>query len=752
MSVHAQVEEQDNRLNWLLDSSQRTGSGCFSWLSTAAAVKTPRIYPVIGTPVSSKTPLLSIHGDISYDFQYRSFVDTPYYQKDFSQHNIQANLNIVYRNQYPMRVVIRQRFNNSPYFRDMFDVNAQFNERMITTRAKQLLLEQADNWMHQRLNGLYTKADSLKKVYEEYKKSLAALEASVSNETKFGELVKAKEGFVERQMNLLAKEKQQKGQPVPETETLKQEVMLRYDSILRKGLSVWSLDSINNPTLSKLQEKQQVLEQKQQELRSQEQRIRQTERSITDSIATLKKQVNQLRDGTMLKEYIGQNKDLDKHLPKGWRLLTSVKNIGIGRSWVDYSELTIKNISLTGAHIEVNPGKIYVAAGVGRINARFRDFVLSPQGNQPKQGVHFFRVGVGSKEKNNLILTYYNGRRSLLNFMSDTSNTVTAALQRVMGISLENHIRIDRNNELTIELARSSFVPTAGNANKDAGFQQIFNVGNRSNEAYSVKLNSHWPQTQTTVSGFYRKMGEHFQSFNLQPVNTEQESYAIKIKQLLWRQKLQLEAGIRKNDFSSPYVNPGLQSKTVFKSIMASLRVPKYPVVTVGFYPSSQLTLLDNNVLVENQYNTLTGIVSYGYRVQKTAMTSNLSYLKFYNKAADTSFIYYNATNWSLNHTIFHQKLQLQSGLSYAAQSGLKITTIEQSAGYQLKNWLYIQGGVKYNRVDMAKTLWGSSGALTINIQKIGRVQFQYERSYLPGMDRNLLPMDMGRFNFYRSF
>ncbi len=749
--ILAQTEQQDDRLNWLLDSNRVTGNGCFGWLTTAAGI-IPKPYPAIARQADVKTPLLSIHGDVTYDFQYRSFVDTPYYQKDFSQHSIQANLNIIYRNQYPMRVVIRQRFNNSPYFRDMFDINAQFNERMMTNRAKQLLLQQADNWMHQRLSGLYAKADSLKQEYEQYKKTIADLTAGLSSEAKFAALVKAKEQFVEREMKQLAAEKKQQGLEVPDTEVLKQQVMSRYDSVLRKGFAQWSLDSINNPGLAKLQGKQKDLEKKQQDLRSKEQDIRKAERQITDSIASLKKQVNQLRDGNMLREFVNENKDLEKELPKGWRLLTSIKNIGIGRSWVDYSELTIKNISLTGAHVELNPGKLYIAAGAGRVNARFRDFVLNNQREQPRQNVQFIRVGLGDKEKNNLIFTYYSGKRSLLNFITDSIRPVTAAAQNIMGISLENHIRIDRNNELTLEIARSSFSPSAGNAGKDEGWQQVFNVNNRSNEAYSIKLNSHWPQTQTTVSGFYRKMGEQFQSFNLQPLNTEQESYAVKLKQYLWRQRVQVEAGIRKNDFSSPYANPGLQSKTIFKSVMASVRIPKYPVVTVGFYPSSQLTMLDNNVLVENQYNTLTGILSYAFRLQKTAMTSNLSYLKFYNTAADTSFIYYNATNWSLNHSIFWQKLQLQSGLSYASQSGLKITTLEQSAGYQLKNWLYVQGGLKYNHVNTAKTLWGGTGGLTINIPKLGRVQFQYERSYLPGMDRNLLPMDMGRFNFYRLF
>ncbi len=746
------AQHQDDQFAWLSDTPV-VASGCMSWLQTQhIPARSPNYRFINPLPQPQKVSLLSIHGDVSYDFQYRSFVDTPYYQKDFYQHTIQANLNVVYKNQYPMRVAIRQHFNNSPYFRDMFDVNAQFNERMMTARAKQLLLDQADNWMHHKLSGLYAKADSLQLVYEDYKRKLTALEAEVSNEVKFGELVKAKERFVEKEMQTLETDYKMKGLTVPGTEELKQQVMNRYDTLLRKGLSVWSLDSIQNPSLAKLKQKQEQVKDKQADLKAYEKNIRQTQKTITDSIAAIKKQVNQLRDGTMLKDFVDKNKDLEKELPKGWRLLTAVKNVGIGRSWVDYSELTIKNISLTGAHVELNPGRLYIAVGAGRVNARFRDFVLSPQGQQPRQGVHFIRVGMGHKEKSNLIFTYYNGRRSLLNFMTDTTGTVTAALQRVMGVSLENRIRIDRNNELTLEIARSSFVPGAGNTNKEEGMQQIFNMGTRSNEAYSIKLNSNWPQTQTSVTGFYRKSGEHFQSFNLQPVNTEQESFAIKVKQLFWRQRIQLEAGIRKNDFSSPYVNPGFQSKTVFKSIMASVRVPKYPVITVGYYPSSQLTLLDNNVLVENQYNTLTGILSYAYRLPNSAMTTNLSYLKFYNNAADTSFIYYNATNWALNHSIFYRKLQLQMGVSYAAQSGLKVTTLEQSAGYQLKNWLYLQGGLKYNHVSLSKVLWGGTGGLTVDVPKIGRLQFQYERSYLPGLNRTLLPMDMGRFNFYRLF
>src|SRR5258705_13536520 len=126
-------------------------------------------------------------------------------------------------------------------------------------------------------------------------------------------------------------------------------------------------------------------------------------------------------------------------------------------------------------------------------------------------------------------------------------------------------------------------------------------------------------------------MGEHFQSFNLQPVNVEQVAYQFRIQQSFWKRKLNIEAGIRKNDFNSPYINPGLTSKTVFKSIQATLRIPKYPFVSVGYYPSSQLTVLNNNVIVENQYNTFSAVLSHAYRIKNLSMNSNLVFLKFYN-------------------------------------------------------------------------------------------------------------------------
>lgn len=207
-----------------------------------------------------------------------------------------------------------------------------------------------------------------------------------------------------------------------------------------------------------------------------------------------------------------------------------------------------------------------------------------------------------------------------------------------------------------------------------------------------------------------------------------------------------------KNDFSNPYITPGISSTTLFKSFQASIRVPKYPFLTIGYSPSSQLTVLNNQTLAENQYNTLNAVLSHSYRAKKVGMVTNAMYLKFYNNSPDTGFIYYNASSFSLHQFFYIGPWQLQAGLTITDQQDLNVLTLEQSTTIELKRWLSFTGGLKYNRVSNSKTLWGSTAGLSMIVKKIGSIQFSYDKSYLPGLNRNLLPVHTGRMSLFRSF
>jgi hypothetical protein len=175
--------------------------------------------------------------------------------------------------------------------------------------------------------------------------------------------------------------------------------------------------------------------------------------------------------------------------------------------------------------------------------------------------------------------------------------------------------------------------------------------------------------------------------------------------------------------------------------------------VSVGFYPSSQLLLTGNNTLTESQYNTLNIVASHNYFFKRyISMNTNAVYTKFYNSGSDTGFVYYNASSYTLNHSIMLNKCNLQTSIAVTDQQNLHLLTLEQGLGYQIKNWLSLQAGLKWNRLNWVQNLVGGTAGLNLQIKKIGTVQLQYDKTYLPGFNRLLMPVDMGRASFYREF
>lgn len=733
-------------------------------------------YNTVSNPVrseinQSKPRLLSVHGNIQYDFTYRSFVDTPFSQRDFAQHTLQTTLDITFRDKYPVRVTLLTRQSNSPYFDDLTDINVQFNQRSFLQMIRENLASQFP---------LKIGEERLKEaafIYKQKKLEAEALREWVSHPGRLQEIVEAKEKEMTSQLRagtgsmtdsfsskaeipamsvsvrnpqLFVKEKGvslfERGQ-----NQIKDSLNNRMDSTMADNKEGKS-DSLQHPDLLfQYRKKKEELDKLIKEVASYDDKYRTVRKSVQDSIAILRQELSKIKDPAKLKNFIREHNLSAKDLPRGWQALSIINTIGLGRTWLDYSELTVQNISLSGINTEINPGKAYLAFAAGRVNYRFRDFVIK-NNDRPHQRLYLVRAGIGRKEGNNLIFTWYDGKRSLLNTISGTQ-AVASNLERVIGVSVQTRIQVNENNYLVVESARSSF-HNADTSGRSVGklLEKIWNLKDRSNEAWSIKLYSFWPASNTRISGYYRSMGEHFQSFNLQPVNVNQEAYHFKMQQTFWKKRLQLDMAVRKNDFNNPLVYPGVSSKTVFKSFQLTLRIPKYPFVSVGYYPSSQLTVLSNNIIAESQYNTFSAVVSHAYRVKRTSMSSNAVYMKFYNNGADTGFIYYNASSLTLNQYIFLKGIQLQAGYTQTRNREMEVSTLEATGSYQLRQWLILSGGIKYNLLNHEQSLWGGTAGFGLIIKRLGTVQLSYDRSYFPGTMRNLLPVDMGRVSYYRLF
>lgn len=764
----------------------RKGCKHFFFSVTRWDIAEPVIIPKVEVPKAEKVPFLVAHGNILYNFSYRSYVDTPFAESNQAQHLVQTRINFVLANRYPVNMTITNRSSNSPYFKNATDVNFGYSRQQLVDRLKSNLRGQVNQWV--------SMAD-LQKIQDQYQSKLNQvqnIQSWLSSPARMQELVEEKEKQLRNQLyteglsatglgdnkDLDKIRSLRSGVPsgLPDID-LEQKKALPQQvwAGIRQGAFKAGKEKINavkdsvttlvkdtlqamakakaggaDSTVSeKLEAKKKELAKLQTELKEQAAKIKKGKKVITDSIAAIKKEINDLDNGPGIYAFMKRHNIEKDKLTRAERILLAINKISIGRAWIDYSELTVKNVSLTGVNIEVTPSPFYFAAAAGKLNYRFRDFIIKNNKDLPNQSLYLIRAGIGQKEKNNLIFTFYNGKKEVLN---STPSNAPSSVQRVLGYSAEARIAVDANNYLVAEFAKSSYGNNTTQSADQSALDKAMNWKIRSNEAYSIKLFSRYPQTDTRITAFYRKMGEHFQSFNLYPTGSTQEAWMARVNQSFWKRKLVLDAAIRKNDFISPIAGPSFSSKTVFKSFQATLRIPKYPFVSVGYYPTSQLSLSNNNILTENQYNTLNAIVSHSYRVKHIAMNTNAVYTKFYNSSADSGFVYFNASSWMINHSFFFSALTWQSSAGLTKQSNLHLFSVEELLSYQFANRLTVSGSVKWNRLNRTKDLFGGTATLSMYIRRLGSFQFHYDKTYLPGYNSVLRPVDIGRMSFYREF
>jgi len=441
----------------------------------------------------------------------------------------------------------------------------------------------------------------------------------------------------------------------------------------------------------------------------------------------------------------------DSTLPKGYKNLLAIRSFGLGTMPINYSELSIKNISITGLEVEYNPS-YYAAFTSGYISYAFRDYFINNR-EQPKQYVTAVRFGRGQVDDNHVIFTWYTGKKYVYDYSINTSDTTNSPRFNLMGFTIESRYHLDKNNFVVAEYAKSSLPYYSNRPDQNKLAAATFRFSDRSNEAYSIKLQSYINATQTKITGNYRRLGTNFQSFSLFVNNATQNSWYVRISQPLWRKKLNIDASLRQNDFSNPYVAEQLKTKAVFKSIQATLHIRRYPIVSIGYFPSSQLIKISNDQIIENLFYTLVGTVTHSYKAGDGQMNTSLLYTQFYNKQADSNFIYFNTKNVMLNQSIYFPKVIMQESASVASNHYYNLYVLGSSLDYKLFKWLTVGGGVKLNHQTLFdNTVTGYSLKTRINIKGFGNVELYYDKGYIPGPKKNLVSNEVGRVLYFKTF
>lgn len=731
--------------------TQYTKAGCKNYngytrfYPAAMAQVMEKIIPVaIAKPIVPKVKLLTIHGNVYYDFFYRSAMDTPVNQKNFQQHTERINLQVMIKEKYPVKLSFTARQSNSPYFRNFFDPNFQFDRFNYARNLRQKLTS--------KLNAQLPKLPDLQQAEAALQEELnryAALKKKLDGPRGLQQMVEDKEkGMSTRKAN---------ADVAHVSSLLNRDSLLpgkrdKQDSLLVKAQAVpGQFDSAKQQYTSLYQKERSKIDSIAQKVNMLQKRVDSLKNSVQQKMAMAKQQINKATSQKELMKIAAQYGIQTDEQGKLEKHLASVKNFSIGRGILDYTELTAQHITITGVNIEYN-SSYYAAIAVGKIDYRFRDFYNKRSANnrQNNQYIVMGRLGIGDKEKKALIFSLFQGRKNTAEYsLSDTVKNYV----NIMGYAVEAIYKKDEHSSLSAEFAKST-KPVSGGGNLQGNKQTaaLWNYSDKTNMGINIKAQTHIPETNTRLSGFYRKTGQHFQSFSLFSYNTDQTAWLTRFDQSFLKNKISLTGMLRRNDFTNPFTDKTFKTSTVFKSVLLQVRFPKYPSLSLGYYPGTQLYLVNKELIRENAYYILNGSLVYSYFVKQTGMNTTVVYNRYTNQATDSGFVLYKGVNYYAAQTFFLRRLQLQGGYAYTKQPGLEFYTLEASGDYAFKKMLRISAGAKYNKISGGSNYWGERLQLTADLKRLGQLQLQYEKSYLPTIQQTLYPVETGRLTYYKYF
>jgi hypothetical protein len=682
---------------------------------------------VLGKAASGMSRKTTIDGNITYDYLYRSMVDTPFFTRNFQQHSIYGNIKTNVSGMYPVDVRFNIRKTNQPFLQNFFDFNVGLNPQQMANKVKQQIINHYKNLQVDSALG------ALAQKLLEYTHIQHSLDSLMRKRNKMQERVELREALFGKFPGLS---------------------IAALDSLIEGvGISkINSLFSYEEPELgNKLMDyRKSVMEQSRME--AVKDSIKHITDNITDKKTALEKYKQDLPDvngavgSKELRQMLRQNPSLSDSLPRHSNFLLSLKTFAIGRGILNYSELTAKDIALTGLNVEVNPSW-YAAAAVGVINWQFRPFGAKNQ-RLPNQYAGIFRAGWGLTERAAIIFTYYKGARNLV-YSPLPDSLPVAPVQRLQGVSAQLLYMVSQDHKLSFEFAKSSFarfheaVPGEKSQENWLSFQDR----SRTNEALSLIYEGHVKQTNTQITARYRQLGADFQCFTFFNTQANRNAWQWDVNQKIGKYFF-ARGGMQKNQSNFPGIE-NMKTDVVLSKAQAGFSKPKWPSVFIGYMPSSQIMIVDS-VPLENNFQTLNAISTYAWRAGNSVFLSQASFTRFFNTGSDTGFIYFNASDFGISQQLSVGKWQFQAGYHMIDQDAQRLRTVDGSLSMAIRNNLTLSSNARLNTIQSGEKLFGYGGGLQWQIGRFGSLGLQAEKSFFPNLRRGLEPYETGRLTFMK--
>ena len=668
-------------------------------------------YSAYGEELKRAPFLVMNRGTVAFNSEYRSFIDTPYMGKDILQHQLRSTVEVTLAGKIPLTVHAYLRQSNSSLFRDIADVQVLFNGSGFKNNVQARRLEALRQKLKAMEDTLLARAYALKQ------REVDEVTSRFHDPAFQQRLVEANEILT-----------------IP---------LSTYDPVLPDSTNQQNQDSLRRAARDFIDRYQQIKErharlvQQADSLRrvydSSRAAIRQLQTWIEDPSLARLQQSRQYKKLRGIYDSLFQQR-------KSW--LDHVRHFSVGRSPVSASELTAKNLSLTGISFEYNSW-YFLSVSAGLVDYRFRDFALARVRRLP-QYLFLTRLGIGNVERSYFIVSVTRGQKQLFS----GSAAVKKGTVPLTGLSTEAKWQWTDHAYLLAELAQSFSSPDGGTptATKQSGWR----LTDKTNKALYLKGFVYLPSSASRLEGYYKYVGAGYQGFNLFQANAQVSSWGAKWNQNLLNRKLRIAAALSQNDFQNPYLNQHYKSNTVFKTLTATLAAKRFPSLTAGYMPMSQLTVVDS-VVTESRFQTLTANAYHHYKIGKASGATTAAWSRFLNSEADTAWGFSNAHNLMVSQSFLFKRFTATLVASSSRTSLYSYTVLEENISIPLRQRTVLKLGATVSRLGRSDTRIGGSIGSEFPLFGSDVVSFRMERTHLPSIDGQLLANTLGQISFLKT-
>lgn len=656
-------------------------------------------------------PYLGIGGGrIEMASFYRSHTDTPIAQNNLYQHQLNGYFDVNVANAIPLRVSLLLRRTNNAFFKNINDVQVEFDAGRFQYQLRQRLVKQVN--VTQYLNDSVMKlADKISFLnYDSYFQKFRE---------KFSEqrIIEAHEKIDVPEMtwdvqlpDSLAKRK---------SDSLKLEATYFLKSYEASKEMVDSLKKINDSIL--------VLY-----------------HSVQSKLADAKKMLSgDLND--VLKErgenFLAASDKNEAVIPARYRWLFSLRKFSLGKSFLNYSQLAANNTPIKGINVEYNSW-YYFAFSAGLLDFNFRNFYAGDRSNF-HQYLVMARFGIGTIEKNHVILSFFRGNKQTV-----LPNAAFSLYKfNVSGVTIEAKYNLASSGYLKIEAGETVSPDLTTNPLKNTNWK----LSDKSNKAYYIQLHYNFQKIDGVMDGYYKYMGANYQSFNVYRYNSAVNSYSLKWDQYFFRKQVKISAAIKSNEFTNPFILERYSSNTVFKTFSVTVRKRKWPTVSVAYMPLSQYSI-SGGLVIENKFNSLNINANHFYKLGDVMATTGMMLIRFYNTQVDSGFVYYNSKNININQTFNFRKFVAAAGIYFSKNPSYFFSCLDQNIQLLFTRLGILQFGAKINKLNGDASRLGFYTRYRFPLKSSYGFSFFFEKGYLATANGMLIKNSMGNIQLTKTF